>query len=67
MMSFDEIEQRRVAAGLTRKAVYEHAGIDGETWRRTARGETEPNSKTLKKLSAALEALTQTEAGNGNA
>lgn len=57
MMTFEDIDRRRVAARLTRKAVYERAGIDGETWRRTAAGKTEPNLRTLKKLKAALDEL----------
>ncbi|OBQ59598.1 XRE family transcriptional regulator [Mesorhizobium loti] len=59
MLSFEEIDKRRAAAGLTRKAIYERAGVDGETWRRSASGETEPNTKTLRKLSAALDELTR--------
>ncbi|CDX54523.1 hypothetical protein MPL1032_190133 [Mesorhizobium plurifarium] len=66
MLSFEEIDKRRVAAGLTRKAVYERAGLDGETWRRTAAGKTLPNTRTLTKLETALEALlTELEQANG--
>ncbi|MDG4894643.1 helix-turn-helix transcriptional regulator [Mesorhizobium sp. WSM4976] len=61
-MSFQEIDRRRVAAGLTRKAIYERAGVDGETWRRSASSKTEPNTKTLRKLSQALEQLEQEKA-----
>lgn len=54
MLNFDEIDRRRVAAGLTRAAVYGRAKVNGETWRRLAKGRNEPNARTLKKLSAAL-------------
>lgn len=57
MMSFQEIDTRRRAAGLTRKAVYERAGLDGETWRRTEKRSTSPNVRTLEKLTEALKAL----------
>jgi predicted transcriptional regulator len=63
MLSFEEIDKRRVAAGLTRKAVYERAKVDGETWRRLANKRTEPNTKTLRKLTTALEELTAQQAG----
>ncbi|ESY05353.1 MULTISPECIES: hypothetical protein [unclassified Mesorhizobium] len=57
MLSFEEIDKRRAAAGLTRRAVYERAKVDGETWRRTARGETQLNVKTLTRLETALAEL----------
>lgn len=57
-MTFEEIEARREQHGLTRKALYDKAGLHKETWRRTATGRTEPNSRTLRKLSEALDALT---------
>lgn len=57
MKSFQEIEKERRLAGLTRKAVYERAGLHKETWRRTAKGTTEPNTGTLNKLASAVEQL----------
>ena len=57
MVSFSEIERRRIAHGVTRKALYEGAGVHKETWRRTAQGRTAPNSRTLEKLNTALDAL----------
>lgn len=57
MNSFQQIDLKRRAAGLTRKAVYERAGVDGETYRRTEKGKTSPNSRTLHKLQAAVESL----------
>lgn len=58
MLSFEEIDNRRSKAGLTRKAVYDRAGVDGETWRRLARGEG-AQTRTLEKLTAALDELTK--------
>lgn len=57
MNDFEEIDVRRMRHGLTRRAVYERAGVNGETWRRTAQGRTQPNIRTLQKLRDALEAL----------
>jgi predicted transcriptional regulator len=57
MTDFEEIDKRRREAGLTRLAVYRRAGVNGETWRRLARGANEPNLRTLRKLSDALDAL----------
>ncbi|RWF49954.1 MAG: XRE family transcriptional regulator [Mesorhizobium sp.] len=65
MKSFSEIESRRRAAGITRKALYETAGLHKETWRRTAAGTTAPNSSTLIKLDQALKTLTG-EGGTSN-
>ncbi|RWN20377.1 MAG: XRE family transcriptional regulator [Mesorhizobium sp.] len=68
MMSFQEIDRRRIAAGLTRKALYERAGVDGETWRRLSKGKNLPNTGTLIKLTSALDALvaeTTGEQANG--
>lgn len=57
MKSFEEIESIRRRAGLTRKALYERAGLHKETWRRTVRGDTAPNIRTLEKLTGALDEL----------
>jgi predicted transcriptional regulator len=57
MGSFEEIEAERRRLGLTRRAVYRRAGVDGETWRRTEKGITEPNVRTLRKLAEAVAAL----------
>jgi len=68
MMTFQEIDRRRIAAGLTRKALYERAGVDGETWRRLSKGTNLPNTGTLIKLTSALDALvaeTTGEQANG--
>lgn len=66
MQTFQEIDTAREAAGLTRKALYERAGLHKETWRRTAAGKTEPNLRTLRKLKDALdELIAEKEAGNG--
>jgi ribosome-binding protein aMBF1 (putative translation factor) len=61
--SFDEIDDRRQRHGLTRKALYERAGLHKETWRRTATGRTEPNLRTLRRLSEALDALVNEREG----
>jgi transcriptional regulator with XRE-family HTH domain len=57
MQTFDDIEEARRRHGLTRRAIYERAGINGETWRRTAAGRTSPNMRTLQKLLDATRAL----------
>lgn len=57
MMSFQEIDRRRREAGLTRKAIYERAQVNGETWRRLADGRSLGTMKTLTKLAAALDQL----------
>ncbi|TIV36358.1 MAG: helix-turn-helix transcriptional regulator [Mesorhizobium sp.] len=59
MTSFEEIEQGRANAGITRKALYQAAGVNKETWRRTVQGTTLPNTRTLNKLKAALDRLVQ--------
>lgn len=57
MRTFEEIEALRARHGLTRTLVCRQAGVNRETWRRTARRITRPNTATLARLSAALEAL----------
>lgn len=57
MTSFEDIDARRRAAGLTRRAVYTRARVNGETWRRLSRSINEPNLRTLKRLTEALEQL----------
>lgn len=57
MISFEEIERKRAENNLTRKQVYERAGIHKETWRRLMNGTCAPNTRTLQKLSGALAAL----------
>lgn len=59
--SIQEIDQARAAAELTRKALYEAAGIHHSTYGRNITGKTQPNTKTLEALQAALDRLT----GNG--
>ena len=65
MMSFDEIDALRAQHGITRKAIYTRAKINGETWRRIARRDSEPNTRTLKKLTDALNAMIE-EQGHGH-
>ena len=57
MLTFPEIDTLRVKHGLTRKAVYERAGVNGETWRRLRMGAHSPNTRTLMRLTDALDAL----------
>ncbi|WP_336071500.1 helix-turn-helix transcriptional regulator [Nitratireductor rhodophyticola] len=57
MRSFKEIDKARADNGLTRKSVYERAGLHKETWRRLSQGEVSPTLRTLEKLSAAVSAL----------
>lgn len=57
MRTFEEINRLRTEHGLTRRDVYKRAGVNGETWRRTANETTEPNQRTLRKLSSALDEL----------
>lgn len=57
MRSFVEIEEQRSVHGFSRKAVYEKAGVHKETWRRLMNGTSAPNTRTLAKLSGALEEL----------
>lgn len=57
MTSFKDIDARRAAHGITRADVYRRAKVNGETWRRLDRGKHSPNSRTLEKLSAALDEL----------
>lgn len=47
----------RADARVTRVELCRRAGINRDTWRRTALGTTRPNVATLEKLSAALDAL----------
>lgn len=57
MTSFEKIDERRAKAGITRKALYQAAGVNKETWRRTVQGTTSPNMRTLEKLKSALDEL----------
>ncbi|APY13186.1 helix-turn-helix domain-containing protein [Brucella sp. 10RB9212] len=57
MRTFDQIEQLRKHYKITRKQLYERAGIHKETWRRTAQSKTSPNVKTLQDLSEAIDTL----------
>lgn len=57
MRTFDQIEALRSEHQITRKALYERAGVHKETWRRTATGKTQPNVATLQRLSTALDEL----------
>lgn len=65
MMSFEQIDAIRESHGLTRIAVYSLAGVDGETWRRSAKGQTQPGSATLKKLEKALTDLIAADTADG--
>lgn len=62
MTSFEDIDARRAAHGISRRAVYKRASVDGETWRRIAKGMHAPNVRTLAKLKAALDQLIQERA-----
>ncbi|WP_026782643.1 helix-turn-helix domain-containing protein [Pleomorphomonas koreensis] len=62
ILTIDEIERRRRVAGLTRRRVYETAGIASTTWMRIMRGDNSPNLSTLEKLSAAIDRLTAARA-----
>lgn len=66
MVSFNDIDARRVEHGFTRQQVYQRAEVNGETWRRTAKGRTAPNTRTLEKLSTALDALIEEKRHAGN-
>ena len=57
MRTFPDIDALRRKHKLTRKAVYDLAGVNGETWRRLARGSNQPVLRTLEKLNTALDAL----------
>jgi predicted transcriptional regulator len=57
-----EIDARRAAAGITRKALYERAQVHKETWRRTIKGKTSPNTRTLVQLEKALAELVREKA-----
>lgn len=59
MQTFLELEQRRLARGLTRKAVYERAAIGKDTWTRLSRAPNACQVGTLEKIAAALDALTR--------
>ncbi len=65
MNDFAHIDARRAENGITRKALYERAEVDKETWRRTVKGRTSPNTRTLEKLKKALDALIS-ERGEAN-
>jgi transcriptional regulator with XRE-family HTH domain len=66
MLAFDQIDALRASNGLTRRAVYERAGVNGETWRRIAKAKTAPNTRTLARLTEAVTALVrEKEAANG--
>lgn len=62
MMSFQEIDARRAAHGITRADVYRRAEVDGETWRRLARKLHKPNVSTLERLTKALDELIEERA-----
>ncbi|MCW5697946.1 MAG: helix-turn-helix transcriptional regulator [Bauldia sp.] len=66
MTSFEDIDARRASAGLTREAVCRRAGVNSETWRRTAKGRTQPNLRTLIKLDDAVTALEREKQEAGN-
>lgn len=66
MRTFADIDASRVEHGFTRRAIYDRAGVNGETWRRLARGANEPNLRTLRKLNDALDALIR-EGSDGKA
>ena len=65
MVSFQAIDARRRAHGLTRLAVCAKAGLNPETWRRTDKGDSSPTVRTLEKLSNAVTALIE-EKGQGH-
>lgn len=64
MQSFQQIDEQRVEAGVTRKALYERAGVHKETWRRLSAGTSLGTIRTLSKLSVALKELAK-EKRNG--
>lgn len=57
MRTFGEIDALRRQHGLTKRAVYVRAEVDGETWRRIERRMNEPNVATLRRLSQAVDVL----------
>ncbi len=59
----DELEQRRNRAGISLDEACRRAGIFPSTWRRNVRGTTAPNTRTLRKMSDALTALIEEQAG----
>ncbi len=52
--SFEQIDEQRAKAGITRRALYEEADVHKETWRRISLNKVQPNTATLKKLDDAL-------------
>lgn len=64
MDSFEKIDTERHLHRLTRRAVYERAGVNGATWVRLAKKRHEPNLRTLKKLRTALDALVAEKTGS---
>lgn len=66
MRAFDDINRLRREHGLTRRAIYLRAEVDGETWRRSEKGSTEPYMRTLRKLSSALDDLIREKTGEAS-
>lgn len=62
MRTFKEINALRERHGLTRKAVYEKAKVDKETWRRLDKRMNAGNTMTLTRLSQALDELIEAKA-----
>lgn len=66
MENFQQIDIRRVAAKVTRKALYERAGVHKETWRRLSAGTSLGSVKTLQRLSSALDQLQEGKGDGAN-
>lgn len=54
MELFNQLNTKRVNYGISIAKLCRVADISYSTWRRNEKGETEPNTRTLKKLSNAI-------------
>lgn len=59
MQTFEEIDTRRARLGITQRDLCLTADVNASTYSRCKEQGYEPTSRTLRKLSAALEALTE--------
>ena len=59
MQTFEEIDTRRARLGITQRDLCLTADVNASTYSRCKERGYEPTPRTLRKLSAALEALTE--------
>lgn len=57
MLTFAELDAKRLTHGLTRKQVYDAAGLDKNVWSRLTANPTACRVDTLQRIDAALDRL----------